>query len=124
MRRIVASLVLSVMAWSLVAPAAMGVTGTAAAACCRRNGKHHCASGISGMAVVSTDDLPSFRANSPDCPYRSQIATPTGIAQPQSPAVITLQPLPASFVAMVDCLFFGSRLATSNSQRGPPVLWL
>lgn len=124
MRRIIASLVLWVMAWSLVAPAAMGVTGTAAAACCRRNGKHHCASGISGMAGVSTDDLPSFRANSPNCPYRSQIATLTGIARPQNPAVITLQPPSATFVAIADCLFFGSRLTTCNSQRGPPTLWL
>jgi hypothetical protein len=123
MRRIIASLVLGVMAWSLVAPAAMGA-GTAAAACCRRNGKHHCASGMSGMAGVSTDDLPSFRANSPDCPYRSQIATLTAIAQPQNPAVITLRPPSTTFVAVAVCLFFESRLTTCNSQRGPPALWL
>jgi hypothetical protein len=120
MRRIVASLVLSVIAWGFVAPIAMGLTGPGAAACCRRNGKHHCASVMSGMAGMSIDDLPNFRANSPVCPYRSQIATPTCIAQSQSPAVITLQPPSATFVAVVDCLFFGSRLATCNSQRGPP----
>jgi hypothetical protein len=124
MRRIVASLVLSVIAWSFVAPLAMGVTGPGAAACCRRNGKHHCASGMSGMAGVSIDDLPSFRANSPVCPYRSQIATPTGIAQPQSQAVSTLQPPSVSFFSGVDCLFFNSRLATCNSQRGPPAFRL
>jgi hypothetical protein len=125
MRRIVASLVLSVMAWSFVAPAAMGLTGTATAACCRRNGKHNCASGTSGMAGMSIgDQLPSFQANSPDCQYRSQIATPTGIAQLQNPAVITLQPPSTSFVAVVDSVVFGSRLATCNSQRGPPALWL
>jgi len=120
MRRIVANLVLSVMAWSFVAPAAIGVTGTGAPACCRRNGKHHCASGTSGTTGMWTDDLPGFQANSTDCPYRSQIATPSGTARPQSPEASTLQQLSASFVAAVDCLFFESRLTTCNSQRGPP----
>jgi hypothetical protein len=124
MRRIVASLVLAGMALSFVPPMALGLAGTAAAACCRRTGKHHCASRMSGMAGLSTDDFPSFRANPPDCPYRSQIATPTGIAHPQSPAVITMQAASASVVAAVDCLFLGSRLATCNSQRGPPVVLL
>lgn len=114
MRRIVASLALVLMAWSFSAPMALGLAGTAAAACCRRNGKHHCASEMSGMAALSADDLPSFRANSPDCPYRSQIATPTGVAHPQSPAVITLQTPSASVVAAVDCLFL--------DYASPPVM--
>ena len=41
MRRFVASLVLSLMAWSFVAPMALALTGNDAPACCRRNGKHH-----------------------------------------------------------------------------------
>ena len=124
MRRIVASLVLSVIVWSFVAPIAMGVTGPGTPVCCRRNGKHHCASGMSGMAGASIDDPPSFRANSPVCPYRSQIGTPTGIARPQSQAVSTMQPPSASFVSGVDCLSFDPHLVSCNSQRGPPAFRL
>jgi hypothetical protein len=122
MRRIVASLVLGVMALSFVAPMALGATRTATLVCCRRNGKHHCASETSGVVAGPTD--PSFQANSSDCPYRLQIATPTGVARPQSPALSTLQPPSASFVAIADCLFFESRLTTCNSQRGPPAFSL
>jgi hypothetical protein len=124
MRRIVASLVLAVMALSFMPPMALGLAGTAAAACCRRTGKHHCASGVSGMTGLSTDDFPSFRANSHDCPYRYQIAAPTGVAHAQSSAVITLQTPSASLVAIVDGLFSGSLLATCNSERGPPAFSL
>jgi hypothetical protein len=124
MRRIVASLVLSLIAWSFVAPIAMGVTGPSAAACCRRNGKHHCASGMSGMAGMSIDDLPSCRANSPLCPYRSHIGTFTRIARPQSQTVSTLRPPSASFFFGVGYLAFDSRLFTCNSQRGPPAFRL
>ncbi len=124
MRRFLASFVLSAMVWSFVAPIALGVTGTVTPSCCRRNGKHHCTSGTSGIAGMSADDLPGVRANSFDCPYRSQIGTPTGIAQPQSQTVSTLRPPSASFDSGVDCLFFNSRLATCNSQRGPPAFRL
>jgi hypothetical protein len=123
MRWIIASFVLAVMALSFVAPMALGATRTATHVCCRRNGKHHCASETSGVVAGPTDD-PSFQANSSDCPYRSQIGTPTGVARPQSPALSALQPPSASFVAIVDCLFFESRLVTCNSQRGPPVFSL
>lgn len=124
MRRIVASFVLSVMALSFVAPTALGATRTATPVCCRRNGKHHCASETSRVVAGPTDDLPSFQGNSSDCPYRSQIGTPTVVAHPQSPALSTLQPPSVRFVAIVDCFVCESRLATCNSQRGPPAFRL
>jgi hypothetical protein len=120
MRRIVASLVLGVMALSFVAPTALGATRTATPVCCRRNGKHHCASETSGVVAGITGDLPRIQANSSNCPYRLQVATPTGVARPQSPKLSTLQPSSASFIAVVDCFFFESPFVTCNSQRGPP----
>jgi hypothetical protein len=120
MRRTVARFVLSVAVWSFLAPLALGITGTAPSACCRRNGKHHCLSGTSDMSGMSTDDLPGLRADSSDCPYRSQIATRSDIARPQVPAVSTLRRPSTSFVAVVDSLIFEPSLVTCNSQRGPP----
>jgi hypothetical protein len=113
-------LVLSVMIWSLIAPAAMGAAGTVTSACCRRNGKHHCASGISGMAGMSGDGGPSFRASAPDCPYRSQIGVPNGAAQPYRYLVSTPGPPHATLAALEKDLHLASRFSTSNSQRGPP----
>src|SRR6267143_4253709 len=122
MRRTVALFVLSVTVWSFLAPLAFGITGTAPSACCRRNGKHHCMSGTPGLSGMSTDDLPDLRANSSDCPYRSQIATRSDIAQPQAPAVSTLRRPSTSLVAVADGLVFEPSLVTCNSQRGPPTL--
>jgi hypothetical protein len=121
--RVVAVLVLSVMVWSVVAPVAMGATGTLTPACCRRDGKHHCLSGMSGMAGMPADDCPSFRVSSFDCPYRSQIAAATGVAQPQRSS-ISAPRLPYATFAGENCLFFASRLSASNSQRGPPAYGL
>jgi hypothetical protein len=120
MRRFVASLVLSVMAWSLLAPMALAATGAGAPSCCRRNGKHHCMSGMSDTVAVSTDSLPGFRANSPVCPYRWQTATPTGLGRPQLSALSGLLP-PSAATLRVDALVsFDSCTTTCNSERGPP----
>jgi hypothetical protein len=118
------SLVLSVMVWTFVGPVAMGVMEAVTPGCCRRNGKHHCASGMSGMAGISTDSRLGFRTSSSDCPHRSQIGTPTGAAQVHSYSVPTSRLPYAGFTAEVKCLFFSSRFSTSNSQRGPPAFWL
>ena len=120
MRRFFASLVLSVMALSLLAPMAQAATGAGAPSCCRRNGKHHCMSGISGTVAVSTDSLPGFRASSPVCPSRWQTATPTGLGRPQ---ISTLSGLltPSATILRVDALVSSdSCFTTRNSERGPP----
>jgi hypothetical protein len=120
MWRLVASLVLSVMAWSFVAPMALAVTGNDMPACCRRNGKHHCMSGMSAMAAMSSDAVPGFRASSPGCPYRSQTATPTSSARPQMPAVSALRQPSSTLLSAGECAFLKSHAATFNWQRGPP----
>jgi hypothetical protein len=75
MRRVLSSFLLGVLAWSLVAPLGQALTTSAPASCCRRNGKHHCMSGLSGVAASS--DQPSFSTTHSPCPYRSQTATTT-----------------------------------------------
>lgn len=120
MRRFLASLVIAVMAWGFVGPAALAVTGRDALACCRRNGKHHC---MSGTSAVSTDGLASFRARPSDCRYRLQIATPTGEPRAQSPTISSLELPFVSLLLAADSRLSDSRLATCNSQRGPPAFW-
>jgi hypothetical protein len=119
MRRLVASFVLSVVAWGCLGPLALPATGNSTPACCRRNGKHHCAGDIPAW-LASSDGTPSFRANPPDCPFRSQIATPTSLAQPQHQAASTLLLPSASFISMADFPFLSTCDAASDRQRGPP----
>jgi hypothetical protein len=124
MRRFVANVVLSLMAGSFLAPIALAVRGSETPACCRRDGKHHCMSGMSGMQTVSTDGLPSLGANSSNCPYRSQAATPAGMVRPQNPAVSKLR-LPSSIILpVVDSLLSESCPVARNSERGPPIFCL
>jgi hypothetical protein len=125
MRRFIAILVLSIVAWSFLVPATLEAsTAAGASACCRRNGKHHCVSRTSGSVGISSHALPSFRAKSSYCPYRGKIGTPTGEARPQSPEVSALQTRSTGAIAVVDDLLSDSRLFTFNSQRGPPALQL
>jgi hypothetical protein len=69
----------------------------------------------------SSDDIPGFRASVPGCPYRSQIATPTGSASLQTPAFPGLHLHTATLGRPANRAFVESRLDSTNSERGPPV---
>jgi hypothetical protein len=106
-----------VLAWSFVAPLALALTKSAPASCCRRNGKHHCMSGIAG---VTAGDLPAFRTIPSCCPYRSQTATTSVVFALETsgstayyfPSEVLLVPTDSAVVV------FGSH--SSITQRGPP----
>jgi hypothetical protein len=119
MRRFLANLVFCVMLWSSLAPLALTATGNATPACCRRNGKHHCMSGISGSAV-SNDGGPIFRALPADCPYRSQIATLTAAARLEASTLSAPHSLSGILVPSANRVASDSRSRGSISQRGPP----
>ena len=80
MRRLIASLVLCLFTWTCVAPLALASAGDSTPACCRRNGKHHCMSGTTGM-MVSSEKAPAFRAFHSCCPFRSTVATTSSVGQ-------------------------------------------
>src|SRR5208283_4460802 len=82
MRRVLSIFLLGVLVWSLVTPFALGLTTSAPASCCRRNGKHHCMSGRSGVAA--DDPQPALRSVPFRCPYSSQIATTTLVVRLQA----------------------------------------
>jgi hypothetical protein len=124
MRRFVANLVLAVTAWSFVAPMAWAAVSSDTPACCRRDGKHHCMSGTSGMAGISGDGVLSFRATTSGCPYRSQAATPTGVADPQHTTVSARKQSPTNLLPAANSCTFKSRSVSCNFQRGPPAFWL
>ena len=120
MRRFVANLVLAVMAWSFVAPMALAAANSGTPACCRRDGKHQCMSGMSGVVGISSDGVLSFRATPSACPYRSRAARPTGVAHPQGPAVSARKLSSPNLLPAANSCTFESLSVTCNFQRGPP----
>jgi hypothetical protein len=61
MRHALASLVMVLVSFPLIAPLLLANAASGLPACCLRNGKHHCT-----LAVV--DASPSLGANQPKCP--------------------------------------------------------
>lgn len=122
MRRFVATLVLSVLAWGSLAPVALGITGADTPACCRRNGKHDCNGAAGKMRGTDAASQASLIARSSDCSYRVHQATLTETASPQAQTVSVLELSASVLVSLADSEFSDLILATSNSQRGPPAV--
>jgi len=121
LKRLIANSMLVILIASLLAPLALGFQQRTVPACCRRNGKHHCMSGISGV-MASNDKAPAFRTIPARCPFRSTVATLAPIAQAQIGRTSTSTYVPPLAILSQGPEFFSS---TSNVhfpffQRGPP----
>jgi hypothetical protein len=123
MRRVVAIFVLLVTGCSSVAPVAFAATYRDTPACCRRDGKHHCQSGMSdmaGMPGMPADGTPGLRATAPGCPHHSPRATPAASGQARIPEFSAPQPPGASLISLPNSIGFASHPVLRNSERGPP----
>lgn len=121
LKRLTANSLLLILITSLLVPLALCFQQSSVPACCRRNGKHHCMSGMSGM-MASNDKAPALRTIPSRCPFRSTVATLVPVAQPQVgrtststyvPPSATLARAPESFTLSASAHF-------PFSQRGPP----
>jgi hypothetical protein len=121
MRRALATFLLAVFSFPLIAPAVFADAASNLPECCRRGGKHHCAMTIDQTPAAGV----SLGSVQPRCPlYPSAPATPVG-----------------DFVAALDgsCAIFGPvvshpaihvqteagyriSLGRSAQKRGPPVV--
>ena len=68
MRRFIAIFVLLQVVSGILAPIALASTAMTAA-CCRRNGKHHCMSGMSMVPGIFDDSRPAVRSSREACPH-------------------------------------------------------
>lgn len=119
MRRAFAILLVTVFGLPLIAPALVSVSNDAPLpACCRRDGKHHCA------MAVEVGNIPSgARVISERCPYCPFSATP--LLQPHpfatvsSPAVVGGVQGVAAVVRAAEA---GYRISADRNhhKRGPP----
>jgi hypothetical protein len=121
-RRLLADLVLLVILWGYVAPAALGATEADLPACCRGNGKHHCA--MASMANRGGGTAPVFRANSPQCPYRLLGSVLHRSAMGEARKLFSLVLSAKDFFPQIDSNFYVSGDQIRASGRSPPALFL
>jgi len=118
MRRFLAIFVLLQVAWGVLSPVAIASTATIAA-CCRRNGKHHCMSGVPAMPNTSDDSTPAVRSFNKTCPH----CVPVTLSEFQGlhAARFVLASPSVSDDVLVSALESGYRIAVREwSTRGPP----
>ena len=120
MRRLLSTFVLFAIGWGVLIPAALNAVGNVTQACCRRNGKHHCVSGVAGVSAETSGASLSGTVSA--CPHHSHSSLLTGAARLESnPSVVFHLPF-ASLLPGREVLFPGSRGEIRHSERGPPAL--
>jgi hypothetical protein len=118
MRKLLATFLFGVLAWSFFAPLALALTANTSRLCCRRSGNHHCLSELSGG---QTGDQPTaFQTVPSHCPYRLQITSPTGVGRLEALTAVAFVSPSATLSPEAEQLAFGSRVPTRVVERGPP----
>jgi hypothetical protein len=116
LRRLLASLLLVLISFSLVSPLLASAAKPDAPACCLRNGKHHCEMG----AEVSSNGKPGLRA---DCPFRTQgsvVAANNQKLLPPARRDFHTAALPVAVLESLPELLPRLRQMAIHCTRGPP----
>jgi|ERR1700722_16798159 hypothetical protein len=121
MRRALASLLLALFSFPLIAPILRADDDSSLPSCCRRNGKHHCST---DLASGDTASGPALKAIHPRCSnYPSTIAIPRG----SSVAFLKNSPSIGAFLVSYPSVEARSEIqyrvsfSRSRQKRGPPV---
>lgn len=117
-RRFLASLVLSVIAWGTLAPLLMA-SGDATPVCCRRDGKHRCQMETERAGSAATRN-PILRANARECPYRSLFLARTASALLHVEESLASSLPEVDFVSLKTIRSLVLFFSFSLGQRGPP----
>ena len=121
MRRALATFLLAVFSFPLVAPAVFADTASNLPECCRRGGKHHCAMMMDEAAAAGV----SLRSIQPRCPlYPGAPATPAGEFVAVLKSSCTVFGAVVSHPAIHVRTEAGYRISfgRSSQKRGPPVV--
>ena len=121
MRRALVMLLVAVFSLPLIAPLlASGPDDASLPACCRRNGKHHCA--MAGLTVAVPSKYPTFSEKCPWTPFtRASLMLPHGLALRASAARVGRAGGSASTIGEAEA---GYRISADRTRckRGPPSL--
>jgi hypothetical protein len=116
MRDTLASLVMVLVSFPLIAPLLLVNAASGLPACCLRNGKHHCT-----LTVVDTS--PSLRANQPKCPLFPKAEGVPAFSKTILFGAIPVASAPAlagAAIAHRGGPIFSVVLRDSVRKRGPP----
>jgi len=89
-------------------------------ACCRRDGKHHCAM----LAMMEEEAAaPALQASPPNCPFRSLLATPAGSSVAGPPVRFAFITATITHSEQIVQALISARVseARSHLKRGPPL---
>jgi hypothetical protein len=119
-RRFLANIVLLLILWGYVSPAALGATEANMPVCCRGSGKHHCV--MAGMVNRSGSATPIFRANSPRCPYLLMGSLLNRSSVAEAAKSFSLAISAKKFILLMDSHLYVSGDLIRASGRSPPRL--
>jgi hypothetical protein len=111
MRRLAASLLLSLLCAGLTLPL-LQAQGVGVPACCRRNGKHHC-------AMLPPDD--GLRTMAAKCPYRGFTALTSHSISLCTAATVLFISLRCEKPATLDSPDLAPPVGGNAQKRGPPL---
>ena len=119
MRRLLSIALIAVVAESAFAPLADALRLDQGPACCRRNGKHHCAGMGTMSAQVPDNSAPTFNSVPEKCPVRCTVRARTNsFAVPAVSTTLFLmtkqQVVSGRYIVFTTSGFF------SHTDRGPP----
>ncbi|MGA2135499.1 MAG: hypothetical protein ABSH50_24685 [Bryobacteraceae bacterium] len=125
MRRLLATLLVSVFSFSLIAPALIADANSDLPACCRRGGQHHCAMVDMDADAASQPSGPGLTAHAEKCPYFPK----GGAVLPHADAAPTLDCRMAVSVGLSQLTVqapadtaYRISASRSHQKRGPPSL--
>jgi hypothetical protein len=116
MRHTLASLVMVLVSFPLIAPLLLANAASGLPACCLRSGKHHC-------TLAEVDASPGLRANQPKCPlFPKAGAVPafSKIVLFGAAPVASAPPFAGAAIARGDGRIVPIVLRDSVRKRGPP----
>src|SRR5664280_3716685 len=112
MRRLAASLLLVLLCAGLALPMLLA-RGDGVPACCRRNGKHHC-------AMLPQGD--GFRTSEASCPYRRFTALTSHSTPLNTVATALIVSLDCKNSVTLESPDVALRVGGNAQKRGPPLL--
>jgi hypothetical protein len=122
MRRALALLLMAVFSFPLIAPAWIAGNASDLPACCRRNGKHHCAMAAADTGTASGSVVRTILPKCPNYPTAHAAPGERNVALPQNSQAVFASLFHRPTVQTRTESKYRVSFSRSRSKRGPPTL--
>jgi len=121
MRRAIAISLMMLFSWTLIAPFYAHDSDVNLPACCRRNGKHHCAMHMMGQLAGNQRSLTAIAERCPCCPL-SVSPTNSPLFKPEAAGAFYAEFVSHPALAPQTEAHYRISSLCSHQKRGPPTL--